>query len=130
MSKFVTDRRAITERVLSILEPEHSAERLDQCMVLWWRNIRSTGGFGLTTEGDSRFQSAGLESWEFTDGIVQNSISAAAFSASLDKKMIAPYYAYFSNKHKYLRVYDSRVATMMTLYGNVGEYLNTLEARK
>lgn len=130
MSNFVSDRRLITERVLALLEPDYTTEQLDQCMIRWWKNIRSSGGFGLTVEGDTKFTAAGLESWNFSDGIVQNSFNAMIFGLSLDKKMVVPYYAYFSNKTKYVRVYDSRVAMIMELYGNVGEYLNTLEARK
>jgi hypothetical protein len=129
MTKFVGDRLLITARILQIVKPEYTPEDFEFARINWWKNIRGSGGFGLTPVGDSRFREAEIEYWDFDDGPVNNSMSAMAYAAAADKKMPAPYYLYFSKRHKYIRIYDSRVAMTIALYGNVSEYLKNLEDR-
>jgi hypothetical protein len=130
MIEFVTDRMLITATVLKLIKSDYTPEDLERVRVTWWKNVRPSGGFGLTFDGDQAFRQADLEHWDFDAGIVDNSLSAMSFAVAVDKKMPVPYYLYFSKRHKYLRIYDSRVAMLMGLYGNVSEYLTTLKAKR
>jgi hypothetical protein len=127
MTKFVGDRGLITARVLSIVKPEYTPEDLEFARINWWKNIRTGGGFGLSPVGDNRFREAELEYWDFDDGPINSTMSALGYAVWADRLIQAPYYLYFSKRHKYIRVYDSRVAVIIGLYGNVSSYLKSLE---
>ena len=125
---FVTDKEKIVIAVLPLI-PETEIATVDYAMKTWWKNIRNTGGLGLTRFGDQMFMSMGLEHWEFDIGEASmlGNIGAAI---TLDRRMVCPYYFYSDKKRKRVRLYDSRVAMIVALSGDFTSYLNTLEERK
>lgn len=125
---YFADRTTITKKILAIINPEYTEADLHQAMVTWWQNIRSTGGFGLTYAGSQAFEKAELEFQEFDNG-ASGYISNMAFSLLLDSKMVTPYYFYSDQRLKKVKIYDSRIAMLVTLHDTIGHYLNTVEER-
>jgi hypothetical protein len=125
---FVTDREKIVHSILSLVSESESVT-FDLAMKTWWQNIRTTGGLGLTYDGDRIFKSVGLDYWNFEIGPA-SSITVLSTAIKLDKQVPCPYYFYSEKKKRMIRVYDSRVATLVTLYGDFTSYLNTLLEKK
>lgn len=125
MIKF-PDRQMIVEKVLSILNSNYTADDLRNANITWWKNIRSTGGYGLTYAGSQAFEKAQIEFQEFDNGH-SGYVSNMGLSMQLDRKMVAPYYFYSDKKHQKIRIYDSRVAMMIVLCdSDVNAYLESL----
>jgi hypothetical protein len=128
MLELMTDKAQIVQ-VLLPLVPENEISEFDYCMKTWWKNIRSTGGLGLTVYGDTIFKMMGLETYEFDLG--SNSYFGGIGSLlMLDKYMPCPYYFQLRDRKKYLRIYDGRVATMIMLNGSVIEYIEKIKNRQ
>jgi hypothetical protein len=125
MTKF-PDRQSITEKVMAIIKPDHVIYDIDTAMVTWWRNIRSTGGFGLTSTGAKAFEQAEFEYQEFDAG-ARLGASHSILALKLDKYMPATYYLHIINNRQKIRVYDSRVSMMIVLCdSDVNAYLESL----
>ena len=129
MSEFVVDRRRITEAVLKLLKPEYTKSDIEVALYKWWKNPRSTGGRRLTEEGHKYFVLADIEYQEFDAGEAFYE-GYMKFELMLDRRMPCPYYLIYQNKRKYIRVYDNRISTMISLYGDFNDYLKNLEDRK
>lgn len=125
---FVKDRRLITKTVLSLINPDHTENDLDTAMATWWQNIRSTGGYGLSYAGSRAFDKAEIGHTEFEDG-PSSHMGNMSRNLSLDRKMLVPYYFYSDKKTRKIKVYDDRVALLITLHENIGSYLQTLDLR-
>jgi len=122
-------RSEITEKILSILNPDYTADDLHNANVTWWKNIRSTGGYGLTYAGSQAFEKAEIEFQEFDEG-PSGYMSMMSMSLTLDTKMVTPYYFYSNEKRRKVKIYDSRIAMLITLYETVNDYINTLDNRR
>lgn len=121
MISFITDKEEITRKVIPLIDSTEISD-FDYAMKTWWVNIRSTGGLCLTTLGDKMFKQAKIEHYDLIAGWASFNGNMAA-ALILDRKMPCPYYLYFSNKQKFVRVYDSRVAMMIALQGGVEKFL-------
>jgi len=129
MSTFVTDRQRITRAVLKLLKPEYTSTEFETALYKWWKNPRSTGGLRLTEDGHKFFVKADIEYHEFDGGDAFYE-GYMKFELMLDKRMPCPYYLIYQNKRKYIRVYDNRISTMISLYGDFNDYINNLEDRR
>jgi hypothetical protein len=133
MTEFVYDKRRITQRVLQEVDPDHTPEQLERAMDTWWRNIRENGGLCLTDAGLQVFVNAGFESYSFDmarrDDKSSWMQSSWIFTVGLDRKMPCPYYLHLNKRERKITVFDSRVASILTLYGSVFEYLKALDIR-
>lgn len=125
MSEFVKNRNAITRKILGIVMPDYSDEMLDNSLLTWWVNIRSTGGLGLTDVGYQAFTKADLENYTFF--IDKATPSLHIYAVEIDRKIPSPYYLRYIKRDRYITVYDTRVATMIQLYGSVHDYISKLE---
>jgi hypothetical protein len=121
-------RRMITEKIMAIIKPEHTVSDIDNAMITWWQNIRSTGGFGLTYAGSKAFESAQIEYQEFDDG-ESSHMANIMLSTGLDRKMTTPYYFYNDQRRQKVKIYDGRIAMLVSLHESVGAYLKTIETR-
>jgi hypothetical protein len=129
MATFVVDRQRITRAVLKVLKPEYIESDFETALYRWWKNPRTTGGLRLTDDGMKFFELADIEYHEFDAGDAFYE-GYMKFELMLDKKMPCPYYLIYKNKRKYIRVYDDRISTMMSLYGDVNDCINNMEDRK
>jgi hypothetical protein len=125
---FVTDKEKIIEAILPHVPPTEIATQ-DYAMKTWWKNIRRSGGLGLTQFGDHIFRSSGIEHWDFDWGEA-SMLGNIGASIALDRRMPCPYYFYSDKKRRVVRLYDSRVATLVALHGDFTAYINTLKERK
>ena len=126
---YFPERTTITKKILSIINPDYSVFDFDTAMVTWWQNIRSTGGFGLTYAGSQAFAKAEIEFQEFDNG-ESSHMGNVGLSIGLDSKMITPYYFYSTDRRQKIKIYDPRIAMLITLHETVSSYLTTLEERK
>lgn len=123
-----TDKAEIV-RILLPLVPDTEINDFDYAMKTWWKNIRNTGGLGLTLYGDTVFKKIGLESYDFDLG--QNSyFGGIGTLIMLDKYMPCPYSFRLHDRKKHMRIYDGRVATMIMLTGDVFEYVDRIKKRQ
>jgi hypothetical protein len=125
---YFPDRTSITKKVLSLIKPDYTEDDLHQSFVSWWRNIRATGGFGLTYVGSKAFEKAEITFQEFEND-PSSHMRNMELSISLDKKMTTPYYFSSVDRRQKIKIYDSRIAMIIVLHGTFELYLNTLEPR-
>lgn len=118
---------------LSVLEQvDRDVWTFESAMKKWWKNPRRDGGLRLTSIGDMEFRHAGIE---YTDHeFTKVNRSYYNFMLDLDKKIKCPYYIDVSKNTSgakpFLRLYDSRIAVMLTLYGDLDSYLNSVRIKK
>ena len=126
-------KEIITEAVLTSLPDRSSYQNLttEQIAFKWFATGRTGSGLRLTEEGFKCFTDADITFYEFPidysfKGIF---IKPDTFTMSLNKYIDCPYYLGARKDKKspevYLRVYDSKIAMMINLYGCVEEYLNS-----
>lgn len=119
MISYVTNKEEITRKILPLIDSTEILD-FDYAMKTWWVNIRDTGGLSLTTLGDKVFRQTKIECYDLILGWTNYS---NACMLMLDRKMPCPYYIYIASKQNFVRVYDSRVAMMITLHGGVEKFL-------
>ena len=134
----MTERKSlkhiITEAVLAEL-PEHLSldSETDKLMVRLWSSGRQDG-LRLTEYGDFIFRMAEIEYYE-CDFKLREGISEHAYMLEINKKIKCPYYLGVNKiegkkKKLYMRLYDSKIAMLIELYGNLICYLDSIKVRK
>ena len=134
----MTERKSrkliITEAVLAEL-PKHLSldSDTDKLMVRLWSSGRQDG-LRLTEYGDFIFRMAEIEYYE-CDFKLREGISEHAYMLELNKKIKCPYYLGVNKiegkkKKLYMRLYDSKIAMLIELYGNLIGYLDSIKVRK
>ena len=103
-------------------------------MFKWWQGGRSSSSLRLSEEGFNAFTKAKIAYYEFplfsnkTDisGILNN---PSSYILSLSKKIKCPFYIMKLRKdaktEPTIRIYDDKIAMLMTLYGSLQEYLDS-----
>lgn len=126
---FVKDRRLITERILEITNTDSEVVDVDKEYVRWWKNLRKSGGFGLTMVGAKAFEKADIEFFTFTTKDVSVT-DQLKLLVDLDKKMPVPYYTTVVKRDTVINIYDSRIAMLIVLNDNsVINFLKTIDKR-
>lgn len=127
-------KETITEAVLAeINTPQIYHEiPLEQVVFKWWFSGRQEG-LRLTDEGMIAFQDANIEFYDHD--FKQEGKSYYAFLAELSRKLKCPYYLGIKKlddgrKSAYIRLYDSKIAMMVKLYGTIQEYLESVKERR
>lgn len=119
MSYFAVDKNTITRKVLGLINQEYTKKEELYARKSWWINIRTNGGLRLTEQGFNSFQLAQLENWSFE---LPKYLSSEIL-LKLDKHLSCPYYITFGTTN-YIKIYDSRIATIIILYSNIIDFLN------
>lgn len=136
--KFPKNKEQITEAVLNEI-PEGiipSSMPLDDIVFKTWLTGRGGQGLRLSDEGLKLFELAKLEYYDFELGLDPKTmhkrriVAPEAFIQEIIKKIKCPYYL---GVHKlrgkkgepFIRVYDHKTAMMITMYGNLREYLDS-----
>jgi len=126
-------KRRITK---AILEQIPNNIDLDKAMKTWWLDIRNEGGLRLSDVGDTCFKQADIESFEFPFRLQRITDKEPIYSyqnlmLDLSLKISCPY---FIGRHKpsepYIKIYDSKIAMMINLYGDIYEYLRHSQLRR
>lgn len=127
------NKEDITKAIVDILgidisQPKNS---LDDLIFKWWATGRTGSGLRLTEEGQKAFTDAEIEFYDFPlfnkgiDGMKANEFKS--FTLKLGKRLNCPFYIGIKNQQvrsAYIRIYDSKIAMMIELYGTFTEYLN------
>lgn len=103
----------------------------DQIVFRWWMSGRLEG-LRLSDEGEQAFTLAQIE--YYTCPYTNSQQSWYSFIIACNKKIACPYYLgsrRLENKKNepYIKLYDSKVAMMINLYGNLEDYLNSIKVR-
>lgn len=129
-------KREITEAVLSELEPSSWHEiPVDDVVFRWWMSGRSGFAMRLTDEGAKAFEKANIEYYEFPLEITKNgkAFVPEVFVRELSNKIQCPYWLGLNTKETgkkaCIRIYDDKIAMVMSLYGTLREYLDSFENR-
>jgi hypothetical protein len=126
-------KHKITEAVLAEIPKSHRIYHelpIEDVIFKWWQTGRQDG-LRLTDEGLLAFQLAEIEFYDYE--FKQDGQSYHSFILDLNKKIKCPYYIGVNKKDKnktfYIRLYDSKIAMMLGLYGNLREYLQSIKVK-
>jgi hypothetical protein len=129
MTKFVLDKKIITQKVLSVIQDDNYTQSdLEMSLFKWWSNIRSDGGLRLTDEGHRVFNDAGLENFGYHFDKWTSSLLL-----KFDRYMPCPYHldiGAIASEKSHVRIYDSRVAMLIGLHGTIIDYVDSLEVKR
>jgi hypothetical protein len=128
-------KRRITKAIIEQTGSEYSFD-IDTAMRTFWLDIRNEGGLRLTDVGDSFFKRADIEAFEFPFRLKRITDKEPIYSyqnlmLDLSLKVPCPYYI---GRHKpnepFIKIYDSKIAMMINLYGDIYEYLRNSQIRR
>jgi hypothetical protein len=129
------NKELITQALIEILEIDLSQPKnsINDLLFKWWATGRSGSGLRLTEDGMDAFSLAEIEHYDFPlfvgdkhKGLKKEDLKR--FTLKLGKKIKCPWYIGLKNqqaKTAYIRIYDSKIAMMITLYGSFLEYLES-----
>lgn len=93
----------------------------------------SGDGLRLTPLGDKKFMEADIEFYVCPMKVTQ--YTWYQFITDCNTKLKCPYFLGVNKKENekaepYIKLYDSKIAMMMTLYGDIQSYLESIRTRK
>ena len=127
-------KQIITEAVLAELPNNHTVDSsADSLMMRIWVSGRQDG-LRLTEYGDFLFRMAEIEYYQ-CDFKLREGTSEHAYVMEINKKIKCPFFLGVNKiegkkKQPYMRLYDSKIAMMIALYGNIVSYLDSVKVRK
>jgi hypothetical protein len=121
---------AITKAIYNNLPDDNPYKEipLEKLVFRWWWTGRSTEGLRLNEEGMTVCSLIDLEYFDFDFPL--SAESHVFIGVTLGKKISCPYYIGFKNrlyKSAYIRIYDSKIAMLITLYGGIKDYLESIK---
>lgn len=125
------NKQIYTKKVLHILPYDNPYKdmSIDKLLFLWWITGRNSENLRLSEDGNMAFASANIEFYDYpliTNKNDIDKIKSAKFTIRIGKKINCPWYLGFKKENKktaYIRLYDSKTAMLVTLYGSILEYL-------
>jgi hypothetical protein len=122
-------KHIITETVLN--QADHQIS-FDEAMQKWWMTMRQDSGLRLTEMGDLSFRFADIAYYDY-DFDIRLDDGWHNFILNMNKKIKCPYYVGLNKskdvKQPYIRLYDSKIAVMVSLYGNINDYLKSVKVK-
>ncbi len=134
MSERKSHKLIITEAVLAELPHNQSVDSTaDNLMMRIWMSGRQDG-LRLTEYGDFIFRMAEIEYYQSVFKLREGT-SEHAYVMEINKKIKCPFYLGVNKiegkkKQPYIRLYDSKIAMMIELYGDIVSYLDSIKVRK
>jgi hypothetical protein len=107
----------------------------DKLVFDWFITGRAGQGLRVTDAGKMAFECANIAHYDFDfdpPRIAAWGSDWGKFTLMLDKKVKCPYYVGVrldekGKKQPYIRLYDHKIAMMMTLYGDFESYINSVK---
>lgn len=126
------NKKLYTKKIYDILPSDNIYKKnsIDKLLFLWWSTGRNSENLRLSDDGNMAFENVNIEFFEYPLFSKQEDIQkikSARFTVDIGKKIKCPWYLGFKNGNKktaYIRIYDSKTAMLVTLYGSILEYLN------
>ena len=129
-----THKELITEAVILQMPSGWTEWTKEEALKRWWQTGARGDTLRLTEFGDTAFRLSEIEfyEYEFTKKIEG---SYHGYLLELSRKIKCPYYLGVNKqdgkKNKpYIRLYDSKVAMMVSLYGDIDSYLKSVKLRR
>ena len=126
-------KEIVTEAVIKQL-PTGFEQTKDEAMKTWWFTGSNSDVLRLSEIGDTAFRISQIAfyQYEFTPKAED---TYHGYMIDLGKKMRCPYFIGVNKvegkKSKpYIRLYDSKIAMMVSLYGNLDSYLKSVRTQK
>lgn len=94
-------------------------KNIDRLIFDWWFTANGSG-LRLTELGHKAFSMANIEYFEFQLGPIKSWNIALL---NLSKKINCPY---FISAYKIIKIYDSKIAVLITLHGDVFSYVDSI----
>ncbi len=117
--------KLLYQHLIEHVEPNTDINKLYK---RYWFTGRSTKNLRLTEEGKNAFDMLDLEFYEFHLNTTTDRFNYHIIN--IGKKLKTPFYIGFRNrfyKSAYIRIYDSKTAMLINLYGSFDEYLTSLK---
>jgi hypothetical protein len=96
----------------------------------WWYTSATSDGMRLTDVGDLSFRQAEFEFYEIVMAL-DRKMSFYQFITELNNKIKCPYYIFTDHARvSKIRLYDSRIAMMITLHGGLFGYLRSIKSSR
>lgn len=129
MNKRKSKKQQITEAILAEISKSNAIYQelpLEHIMFKWWFTGRQDG-LRLTDEGVLAFKLANITFYDCE--FKQDGQSYHSFILDLNNKIKCPYYLGMNkvDKKMYIRLYDSKIAMMLNLYGDIRSYLDSIK---
>lgn len=111
----------------------------DKLVFEWFVTGRAGSGLRLTDAAKVAFERAKIAHYDFDFTVpasqmnnIKSQSGLAKFTLQLDRKIKCPYYMGTkpfdrTRSQPYIRVYDHKIAMMMTLYGDLQSYLDSVK---
>lgn len=108
----------------------------DKVVFEWFVTGRAGSGLRLTDAGKVAFEYAKIAHYDFDfspPGLQTRDINAwNKYALVLDKKVNCPYYIGVNQvdrtrKQPYIRLYDNKIAMMLSLYGDLQSYIDSVK---
>ena len=105
-----------------------------EAMRQWWQTGARSNGLRLTELGDLSFRVAEIEFYQY-DFKVKLAEGWHGYILDMSKKLQCPYFLGTTKtpgkkQEPYIRLYDSKIAMMISLYGDIDSYLKSVKIRK
>lgn len=135
MTKRLIKKQITTAVLKNLPERLQDSQTVEEAMNKWWLNIRNEGGLRLSDLGDSMFRTADIEFFDYDITPGEDSTWGASknwlnFVLELNNKIPCPYYIHKQNGVAKIRIYDSKVAILISLHGNIFSYIKATKSRK
>jgi hypothetical protein len=124
-------KKEITTKVIEQLPEAMRMFTVEECMRRWWATGSSGTALRLSEMGDTMFRVAEIEFYQY-DFIVKLEEGHHGYILDMSKKLKCPYFLGVikepGKKNKpYIRLYDSKIAMMVSLYGDFDSYLKSVK---
>jgi len=126
-------KHKILEVVINQIPDFKNKTSIDELILKYFWTGRSSESLRLTLDGSVLFEEANIAYYEFPldKKILSTQSSTRGFILTVGKKLKCPFYILTkeekNKKALYIRLYDHKIATLVTLYGDFSIYLDTLK---
>jgi hypothetical protein len=126
-------KELITQAVIGQMPEGWTDYTMEEAMKKWWQTGLRGESLRLTEIGDMAFRLGEIEFYQY-DFTTKIEGSYHNYVLELSRKIKCPYFLGVNKnegkKNKpYIRLYDSKIAMMISLYGNIDSYLKSLKVR-
>lgn len=131
MPKRKSNKILITEAVLAQL-PDEANTPLQTIITTWWAT-KSGDSLRLSGLGDQKFREAEIEFFDLPLQVKPDTWYRFIVDCG---KLKCPFFIGINKKNKqagdgpYIRLYDSKIAVLISLYGDIHSYLDSIKTRK
>jgi hypothetical protein len=126
-NKVETTKLILDELPNSLFKESYKNCDIDKIVFQWWQTGRSGTGLRLTDEGEKAFELASIKKYDFEDTVTKTEFTTK-FINRLNKRIPCPFTLRVKNKASdvllFVTLYDSKVAVLVTLTGNIVRYIN------